>query len=82
MNNDSAKGKPNYRRYYKESSFIELYKGISDIDAIIKEAHKIRNSNPLSHSSAELIDSDTSVTDILSSIGKLSLLIESKMKEL
>lgn len=82
INHDSAKGKPNYKAYYREKSLAELYKGISDVDSIMHEAHKIRNSNPLSHSSAELIDSDTSVTDILSSIGKLSLLIESKIKEL
>lgn len=80
--NDGAKGRPNYKAYYKEGAFRKLYGNIPDSEAIIRTAHDIRNSNPLSHSSAELIDSNTTYEDILKSINDLSFLIKSKIEEL
>lgn len=82
INKDSAKGRPNYKAYYKESAFKNLYKGIPNGDVILVKAHAIRNSNPLSHSSAELIDSDTTYADILKSINELDSLIKNKVDEL
>ncbi|HHY25708.1 MAG TPA: AbiA family abortive infection protein, partial [Desulfitobacterium dehalogenans] len=82
INNDGAKGKPNYKAYYKEVAFRKLYRNISNSESIVEKAHEIRNSNPLSHSSAELIDSDTTYEDILKSISDLSFLIENKITEL
>lgn len=76
-----AKGKPNYKKYYKEKNLKQLYAGIADVDGIIKKAHEIRNSNPISHSSAELLDNDKTASDILNSIEKLSYLIETKISE-
>jgi len=81
VNGNQAKGKPNYKGYYKEGAFKQLYAGITDVDKIIEKAHEIRNSNPLSHSSAELLDKNNSVADILNSIEQLSYLIESKIEE-
>lgn len=81
INGSQAKGKPNYKGYYKENAFKQLYAGITDVDKIIEKAHEIRNSNPLSHSSAELLDKNNTVADILNSIEQLSYLIESKIEE-
>ena len=81
VNGNQAKGKPNYKRYYKEGAFKQLYAGITDVDKIIKKAHEIRNSNPLSHSSAGLLDNNNTAADILSSIEQLGNLIESKIAE-
>lgn len=81
VNGNQAKGKLNYKGYYKEGAFKQLYAGITDVDKIIEKAHEIRNSNPLSHSSAELLDKNNSVADILNSIEQLSYLIESKIEE-
>lgn len=81
INGSQAKGKPNYKEYYKENAFKQLYTGITDVDKIIEKAHEIRNSNPLSHSSAELLDKNNTVADILNSIEQLSYLIESKIEE-
>ncbi len=81
VNDNQAKGKPNYKGYYKEGAFKQLYAGIADVDKIIKKAHEIRNSNPLSHSSAGLLDNNNTAADILSSIEQLSNLIESKIAE-
>ena len=81
VNGNQAKGKPNYKGYYKEGAFKQLYAGITDVDKIIEKAHEIRNSNPLSHSSAELLDKNNTVADILNSIEQLSYLIESKIEE-
>lgn len=67
--------KPNYKRYYKESAFKSLYTGITDCDSIIEKAHKLRNDNPLSHSSAGLIDSNTSSHDLMESQKELAGLI-------
>ena len=82
LNNDGAKGKPNYKAYYKEVAFRKLYGNILNSEPVIRKAHEIRNSNPLSHSSAELIDSNTTYEDILKSISDLSFLLESKITEL
>lgn len=73
----TGKGKPNYRGYYKEGVFCELYEGIPDAKAIINKAHKIRNANPLAHSSADLLDSNSSSRDIKNCIEKLYGLINS-----
>lgn len=72
-----GKRRPNYKLYYKESELSKLYKSITRSSDIIKRAHEIRNSNPLSHSSAELIDNKMTYKDILSSINELNLLIKS-----
>lgn len=79
INGNQAKGKPNYKGFYKEGAFKNLYAGILDSDKIIEKAHEIRNSNPLSHSSAELLDSNSTASDILYAIEKLNYLIESKV---
>jgi len=79
INGKQTKGKPNYKGYYKEGALRHLYAGIADAEKIIKNAHAIRNSNPLSHSSAELVDNNNTVVDILHSIAQLSFLIETKI---
>lgn len=81
INGNQAKGKPNYKGYYKEGAFRHLYAGIADTDKIIEKAHEIRNSNPLSHSSAELVDNNNTAIDILNSIERLGYLIETKIAE-
>lgn len=82
INGDEAKGKPNYKAYYKEGAFIKLYAGINCSDDIIGKAHKLRNANPLAHSSAGLIDDENTAESITKSIESLSFLIEEKVKEL
>lgn len=67
--------KPNYKGYYKESALKTLYAGITDSNSIIEKAHTLRNNNPLSHSSAGLIDSDSSSRDLLETQEKLDSLI-------
>lgn len=67
--------RPNYNSYYKEDFLKSLYNGITDSDAVIKRAHVIRNSNPLSHASAELIDKDSSSNDIKNIMNELEQLI-------
>lgn len=67
--------RPNYNKYYKEGAFKSLYAGIADSDAIIEKAHKLRNANPLSHSSAGLIDNDSSSQDLMDTEKELDSLI-------
>ena len=67
--------KPNYKKYYTEGAFKTLYAGIADCDSIIEKAHDLRNDNPLSHSSAGLIDSNSSSKDLTESQEKLDGLI-------
>ena len=57
--------KVNYNGYYKEGAFKRLYAGITDCDAIIEKAHELRNANPLSHSSAGLIEKDSTSKDLM-----------------
>ena len=67
--------KHNYKGYYHEGDFKRLYQGIPDSELVIKQAHKLRNANPLSHSSAGLIDSDSSSEDLKDTQIKLDRLI-------
>lgn len=78
------KGKrPNYNKYYKEAEIrkelekLKLSFNNNEIDNIIHTAHNIRNSNPVSHASAQLIkDSNLSKDEIFDSIQKLKIIIE------
>jgi len=79
--NDRDSGKPNYKGYYEKSVLIKLYEGIDNAQKIIEKAHKLRNSNPLAHASAELLNRNDSVDDILSCIKKLEYLIETKIQQ-
>ena len=71
--------KPNYNGFYQESAAKKLYNEIPDSDKIIKEAHKLRNTNPLSHASAELIDSKSTSKDLKNSINDLISIIDEYM---
>ena len=68
--------KPNYNDYYQEKNLLPLYIGISNSESVIKQAHKLRNANPLSHSSSELIDKDSTSKDLMDIQKDLDSLIE------
>lgn len=67
--------RPNYKAFYKEAAFIKFYSIIDNSESIINNAHKLRNANPLSHSSSELLDSNDTSNDLCESIKALSKLI-------
>ena len=73
--NDPSLKKPNYKNFYKEGTFIRFYAGVKGSEAIIKTAHKLRNANPLAHSSSGLLDSNKTSQDLCKSIEDLSSLI-------
>lgn len=77
---DGGKKKPNYNGYYHEKALIKLYEGIQDNNNIISNAHNLRNENPLSHSSAGLIDSDSTSEDLRDAKDKLDYLIDQYSK--
>ena len=68
--------KPNYKDFYKEKTFKTFYKEIVGAEEIIKRAHELRNANPMSHSSAGLIDKSTTSNDIKKCIEDLNSLID------
>jgi hypothetical protein len=70
--------KPNYKGFYKEGPIKKVYSGITDSDSIIEKAHLIRNSNPLSHSSSDMLEKYSS-TQIQNTIEDLSQLIFAKI---
>ena len=70
-----SKKKPEYKRFYKEPELIKFYDFIDNSQCIIKKAHKLRNANPLSHASSELLDHDESSMDLCKSIEDLHSLI-------
>lgn len=78
LGNDTGK-KPSYKKYYKEKDLKQTIKLLqietsdNDIDNILNEAHKMRNNNPVSHASANILkNSDFKKTDILNSIDNLN----------
>lgn len=68
--------RPNYNRFYKEPEHKRFYSSITDADSVIKTAYKLRNANPLSHASAELIDKDSTSNDLDDSIEDMGKLID------
>ncbi len=69
--------RPNYKVFYKENQLIAFYKSVPNSEAIIKKAHKLRNENPISHSSAELLNNDDTTEDLKKCIQDLRGLIYS-----
>ena len=57
------------------SIFIKLYADVPNSNLVIKTAHKLRNENPLAHSSAGLIDSDSSSAELMNIQNELDCLI-------
>ena len=70
----------NYNKYYKEETLKKMYDGIPDFESIIHNAHNLRNKNPLSHASAELIDRNTSSSDLKKAECDLDFLINQYIK--
>ncbi len=73
--------RPNYKKYYREKELKSLYGGIENSDVVIAKAHKLRNSNPLSHSSAELVDKNRSSVDLKNTQIELEKLIYHALKK-
>lgn len=73
--NDPRLRKPNYNMFYREGTLIRFYSSIDDSKTVIEKAHKLRNANPLSHASSELLDSNNTSKDLCESIKALSALI-------
>lgn len=73
--NDPSLKKPNYNMFYREGMLIRFYAGIDNSKTVIENAHKLRNANPLSHASSELLDSNDTSGDLCKSIKALSKLI-------
>ena len=74
--NDQQLKRPNYKGFYKEGAISDFYKNVASSEVVIKTAHKLRNSNPLSHSSSGLLDSNNTSTELSQSIKDLSALID------
>ena len=68
-------GKPNFNNFYEENKIKKFYEVIQDSDNIIHDAHQLRNHNPISHASAELIDINIYSKELLEIIEKLKYLI-------
>ena len=68
--------KPNFKNFYQEGNLKKLYKEIEGSENVIHISHKLRNSNPILHSSADLIDDDSSSIKLFKSIEELDKLIK------
>ena len=67
--------RPNYNKFYKDKILIGFYSGIANSATYIEKAHKLRNANPLCHSSSELLDQNNTKVELIQSINDLSSLI-------
>ena len=72
------KNKPSYKSFYKNDSFIDFYSKRLESDkvtTVIEKAQDLRHENPLVHSSAGLIDNDSSSREIVATVNSLEELI-------
>ena len=67
--------KPNYNAFYKDRTLVAFYTEIYNSEVIIKTAHKLRNANPISHASSELLDRNSTTRDLKQSIDDLTKII-------
>ena len=74
--------KPNYNKYYKESEIKKIYDTIQYANEIIAKAHKLRNANPLAHSSAELMDREGSAQELKQNEYDLQSIVDGKIMKL
>ena len=65
-------------KLYKEDNLKKFYD--YKYDEIITNAHRIRNNNPLSHASAELLDDNDNITNVLEIREQLSEIIKEKIR--
>ena len=56
--------KPNYKGLYKVNALKGLYSNIDGSGDTIEKAHNMRNEDPVSHSSSELLDNKISSSEI------------------
>lgn len=73
--NNSTSRKPDYKKFYKEKAISDFYESIDGSKDVVSTAHKLRNANPLSHASSELLDRNNTSEDLLKSMKALSKLI-------
>lgn len=74
-NSDNGLKKPNYNMFYREGVLKKFYASINGSKIVIENAHKLRNANPLSHASSELLDSNDTSEDLCKSIKDMSNLL-------
>ena len=67
---------PNYKKYYKEKTLIYFYLEVENAKEIIKKAHGYRNSNPVDHGSADLIDNNNCTEDLIETIQSLNMVLD------
>ncbi len=75
VNSGESMKRPNYKRFYKEGVFVEFYSPIDTSKTTIEKAFRLRNENPVAHSSAGLIDKDSTSDDLSKTIKELETLI-------
>lgn len=68
----------NIKKYYQKTNLVAVYKNLQQNDAekIIKKANKLRNRNPLVHSSSEMLGMPDWTENIKNMIKKLTDLIK------
>ena len=71
--------KPNFKKFYNKQEHCKFYNCIASSKDVLDKAHKIRNSNPLSHSTANLLEK-YSTQEIKSNIEDLKKLIKCYIK--
>ena len=68
--------KPDYKNFYKEAQLKRFYNKIPGSDSIIHIAHEVRNSNPISHASASLLDEGSHSKKIRKTIDDLNCILQ------
>lgn len=72
---DAYKGGLKHQGTLLDYLWGEVYGCFKAGRSIISNAHKLRNANPLSHASSELLDSNSTSDDLCQCIKELSMLI-------
>ena len=75
--NPKGENKPKYRKFYKKKRLCEFYEEFDDSAYnIIDRAQALRCANPLTHSSSELLNDESTSERLKQSIRELSTLLD------
>ena len=66
----------NYEKYYQEKQLTNFYASVQGAEEIIKKAHKLRNMNPINHSSSGVIIKSERMRELSSCVKNLEKVID------
>ena len=74
------KKRSNYEKYYQEKQLKDFYASVTSAETTIKKAHKLRNMNPINHSSSGVIEKSERMKELSICYRELEAVIDQYLR--